>query len=209
MPIKRRKILKILPAVMLPVTGFAELLVTTPKQTSGPFYPDNLPLDRDNDLIIINDNLTPAIGVILHLSGQVYDTKGRAIKNAAVEIWQTDNNGRYIHSRDFNEAGNDRNFQGFGQFLTDTNGEYRFRTIRPVAYGAGFTKRTPHIHFAVHARGYNSLITQMYFADEDNSKDGLWTSLSPAQKPLLTRHPQPLPDTKLNEQAVKFNIILG
>ena len=76
MYIKRRQILKIFPALILPVAGFAEMLEQTPSQTRGPFYPDNLPLDRDNDLIIINDNLTPAIGDILHVSGQVYNTRG-------------------------------------------------------------------------------------------------------------------------------------
>ena len=206
---KRRQIIKFIPAIFLPAAAFAELLVTTPRQTSGPFYPDNLPLDRDNDLIIVNDGLTPAIGDILHLSGQVYDTKGHAIKNAIVEIWQTDSNGRYIHSRDFQENENDKNFQGFGQFQTDSGGHYRFRTIRPVAYGTGFARRTPHIHVAVNATGYSPLVTQLYFSDEDNRHDGLWASLSSNEKSLLTVQPMPVPDSVLNEQTVRFNIILG
>ena len=49
--------------------AFAEELVRTPPQTEGPFYPDKLPLDTDNDLIIVNDSLTPAVGAITHLSG--------------------------------------------------------------------------------------------------------------------------------------------
>src|SRR6187397_1994177 len=73
--------------------AFAEALALTPRQTEGPFYPDHLPLDTDNDLIIVNDNITPAIGEITHLSGRILDAKGEPIRNAVVEIWQVDGNG--------------------------------------------------------------------------------------------------------------------
>src|SRR6185295_20004187 len=91
---------------------FADLL-QTPRQTEGPFYPDHLPLDTDNDLLIVNDGITPAVGEITHLSGRILDAKGRPIRNALVEIWQVDNNGVYLHTRD-THAARDRNFQGFG-----------------------------------------------------------------------------------------------
>ena len=148
----RRQLIKLIPGLVLSPAVFAQLLMQTPKQTQGPFYPDNLPLDKDNDLIIINDSLTPAIGQILNLTGKVLDVKGEGVKNATVEIWQTDANGRYIHSGDYQEGENDSHFQGYGQFLTDSIGQYRFRTIRPVAYGIGFGARSPHIHFAIHAQ---------------------------------------------------------
>src|SRR5713101_1367164 len=77
---------------------FAEQLTLTPRQTEGPFYPDHLPLDTDNDLLIINDSITPAIGEITHLSGRIFDAKGKPIRNALVEIWQVDGNGVYLHS---------------------------------------------------------------------------------------------------------------
>src|SRR5471032_1551981 len=64
--------------------------VKTPAQTEGPFYPDHLPLDTDNDLIIVNDSITPAVGEITHLSGRLLDTKGELIRNATVEIWGVD-----------------------------------------------------------------------------------------------------------------------
>ena len=54
----------------------AETLTLTPRQTEGPFYPDKMPLDTDNDLIIINDSLTPAVGTVAYLSGKVTDIKG-------------------------------------------------------------------------------------------------------------------------------------
>src|SRR5436853_5661539 len=56
--------------------AFAEELVRTPAQTEGPFYPDHLPLDTDNDLIIVSNSLTPAVGEVTHLSGRVLDAKG-------------------------------------------------------------------------------------------------------------------------------------
>src|SRR5438093_2846697 len=80
--------------------AFAEELVRTPRQTEGPFYPDRLPLDTDNDLIIVNDALTPAVGEITHLSERILDAQGRDLRNALVEIWQVDNNGVYLQSRD-------------------------------------------------------------------------------------------------------------
>src|SRR5258706_12274745 len=80
--------------------AFAEELIRTPPQTEGPFYPDHLPLDTDNDLIIVNDALTPAVGEITHLNGRILDSKGQPIRNALVEIWQVDNNGVYLHSGD-------------------------------------------------------------------------------------------------------------
>jgi len=128
---------------------FAEELLRTPAQTEGPFYPDKLPLDTDNDLLVINDNLTPAVGAITYLSGKILDARGNPLKNAAVEIWQCDNNGAYPHSRTANVENKDKNFQGFGRFVTSSSGEYVFRTIKPVPYPG----RTPHVHFKIKLKG--------------------------------------------------------
>ena len=56
--------------------AFAEALTLTPRQTEGPLYPDHLPLDTDNDLLRINDSITPAVGEVTHLSGKILDHKG-------------------------------------------------------------------------------------------------------------------------------------
>src|SRR5438067_2516827 len=75
---------------------FAEELerrTRTPSLTEGPFYPDHLPLDTDNDLLIVNDSLTPAVGDVTHISGKIMDAKGSPLRNATIEIWQVDHSG--------------------------------------------------------------------------------------------------------------------
>src|SRR4029077_13203540 len=86
-------------AAFLTLPGaFANELVRTPKQTEGPFYPDHLPLDTDNDLILVNDSLTPAVGEITHLSGRILDEKGEPVPNALLKIGHVDLNGVYLNS---------------------------------------------------------------------------------------------------------------
>src|SRR3954471_11115346 len=130
-------------------SAFAEELTRTPPQTKGPFYPDKLPLDTDNDLLIVNDNITPAVGEITHLSGRILDARGNPVRNALVEIWQVDGKGVYLHTGDSSKRKRDANFQGFGRFLTGSSGEYYFRTVKPVAYPG----RTPHIHYKIKRAG--------------------------------------------------------
>ena len=146
----------------------------TPAQTSGPFYPNEIPLDDDNDLVQVGKSGTRAKGAITHLSGEVVDTRGRPVANARVEIWQCDANGRYRHPRDGNPAALDPNFQGHGHFQCTADGRYHFRTIRPVAYPG----RTPHIHFAISGPGFEPLVTQMYVAGEpQNNRDFILNSI--------------------------------
>src|SRR5438105_12234349 len=97
----RRRFLKslVVGAASFTVTSaFADELVRTPAQTEGPFYPDKLPLDTDNDLLVINDDITPAVGEVTYLSGRVLDARGGPVRNALVEIWQMDNHGAYLHT---------------------------------------------------------------------------------------------------------------
>ena len=70
---------------------FAEELtrIKTPRQTEGPFYPDRLPLDTDNDLLIVNDSITPAVGDVTHLSGTILDAKGDASKITIQNVFQS------------------------------------------------------------------------------------------------------------------------
>jgi protocatechuate 3,4-dioxygenase beta subunit len=205
----RRRFLKSLglTATWFTVSGaFAEELFRTPSQTEGPFYPDKLPLDTDNDLIIVNDRITPAVGEITHLSGRVLDVKGDPIRNALVEIWQADGQGVYIHTKD-THAAHDSNFQGFGRFLTGSTGEYYFRTIKPVPYPG----RTPHIHYKVKQKSKELLTTQCYIKGHPgNEKDGIWKSLgNEKDRSAVTVDFAQMKNSRMNEWSARFDIILG
>lgn len=186
--------------------AYAEALTATPRQTEGPFYPNKLPLDTDNDLIIVNDAITPAIGEVTHLSGRVLDLSGNPVRNALVEIWQVDGNGRYLHTADRN-AQRDANFQGFGRFLTGSNGEYYFRTVKPVPYPG----RTPHIHFKIKQRGAEEFVTQCYIKGHpQNERDGISRGIrDPKQRAAVEVDFSPLKESKLDELAARFDIVLG
>src|SRR3954452_8184619 len=186
--------------------AFAEELVRTPPQTEGPFYPDHLPLDTDNDLIVVNDSATAALGDITWLNGRVLDARGQPIRNALVEIWQCDNNGAYLHSGTTNKDKADKYFQGFGRFLTGATGEYVFRTIKPVPYPG----RTPHIHFAIKMKGHEKWATQCYIKGfPGNPKDGIWKSLDEKGRDLLSVPFTAIPASRAGELAAKFDIVMG
>jgi protocatechuate 3,4-dioxygenase, beta subunit len=186
--------------------AFAEALSRTPRQTAGPFYPDRLPLDTDNDLVIINDGVTPAVGAITWLSGRILDTSGAPVRDAMVEIWQVDNNGAYLHRSSSNAGRRDGNFQGFGRFLTGSTGEYLFRTIKPVPYDS----RTPHVHFSVQRRGAEAFTTQCYVAGEPrNDRDFILSALDARSRSALIVPFQPIPGSRTGELTARFDIVLA
>jgi protocatechuate 3,4-dioxygenase beta subunit len=187
--------------------AFAEELVRTPRQTEGPFYPDKLPLDTDNDLLIINDSITPAIGEVTHLSGRILDSRGDPIRDATVEIWQVDGNGVYLHSQTNNPDKRDANFQGFGRFLTGSTGEYGFRTVKPVPYPG----RTPHIHVAVKIKGQPKFTTQCYIKGHpQNPRDGILNGVRDAKvRESVIVDFAPIKSSRIGELAARFDIVLG
>jgi protocatechuate 3,4-dioxygenase beta subunit len=195
-------------AALFTVPGaFAEELTRTPAQTEGPFYPDKLPLDTDNDLLVVNNGITPAVGEVTWVSGRILDARGEPVRNALVEIWQCDNGGAYLHSRTGNADKKDKNFQGFGRFLTGSTGEYVFRTIKPVPYPG----RTPHIHYKIKRGGKDLLTTQCYIKGHPgNEKDGIWKSITdPKQRAAITVDFAPLKGSRIAELAAKFDLVLG
>lgn len=195
-------------AALLTTRGvFADELTRTHPQTEGPFYPDRLPLDTDNDLLIINDTLTPAVGEITHLTGRVLGPTGAPVRNAVVEIWQVDGNGAYLHSGTSNREKRDANFQGFGRFLTGSAGEYYFRTVKPVPYPG----RTPHIHVQVKRGDRELLTTQCYIKDHPgNARDGIWGRIPEGlARDSVTVEFAPIAESPLGEFAARFDIVLG
>jgi protocatechuate 3,4-dioxygenase beta subunit len=188
----------------LPLGAQAQARLATPAQTEGPFYPVELPADRDNDLVVVKGAAAPAKGEILLLAGAVVDVTGRPLGGARVEIWQCNAHGRYHHPGDRSGAPEDPGFQGYGEFTTAGDGAYSFRTIRPVPYPG----RTPHIHFKVSAPGARTLVTQMYVAGEPgNARDFLYNSIrDEAARRAVTVALAPAPDGKA--LAGRFEIVL-
>lgn len=187
---------------------FAEQLMQTPAQTEGPFYPNKMPLDTDNDLLVINNSLTPAVGTITHLSGRILDRRGTPIRDAVVEIWQVDNNAAYIHTGSSNQEKRDKNFQGFGRFVTGSTGEYKFRTIKPVPYPG---RLAPHIHFAVKVKGQERFTTQCYIKGyPGNESDMVFKSIRDAKaREALLADFAPMPQSRIGELAAHFDLVLG
>jgi protocatechuate 3,4-dioxygenase beta subunit len=205
---ERRTLLKTLLAGALASTArlaWAQRLVATQRQTEGPFYPDKLPLDQDNNLVNISGHGGSAAGEVTDLTGRVLDLDGKPLRGVTIEIWQVDNNGRYIHTGDAG-PGNDPHFQGFGRFETGQGGEYRFRTIRPVPYPG----RTPHIHVKLSKAGRELLTTQLYVQGHPlNERDGVLRSIrNPAQRAALMAPFLPSKERR-NELAARFDIVLG
>jgi protocatechuate 3,4-dioxygenase beta subunit len=209
-PFSRRGFLGAAGASLLITPGlFAEML-NTPPLTEGPFYPDKLPLDRDNDLIKISDSITPAIGEITHLTGRILDAKGNPLRDTTIEIWQCDAKAVYLHTRDSGSKADqqDKNFQGFGRFVTGSTGEYRFRTIKPVPYPG---RPAPHIHFMI-KKGERELLTSQIFiaGHANNSRDGVFAGLrDPIDRELVQTEFKPMKDSKIGELSASFDIVVG
>ena len=186
----RRRVLRAALALAAgPLLGsrVAAALAPTPDQPLGPFYPQVLPDDRDNDLVQIRGRDAKAQGTVLHLAGRVTDGSGQPVADARVEIWQCDVHGKYLRPADDSAGPRDENFQGYGETRTDAEGNYTFRTIRPVAYAG----RPPHIHFQVTHPRYRKLVTQLYAPGDphggprrwaESSYSSLWVSFTPAPR---------------------------
>lgn len=150
-PVDRRRFFK---SMALASAGFtlpgylAEAITLSPIVTQGPYYPlaDDIPLDKDNDLVQINDNLKIAAGVVSYINGRVLDSGGNPVRGALVELWHADREGDYLYSSGTGRnPACDANFAGFGQFLTGSTGQFKFRTVKAGLYNG----RTRHYHWGV------------------------------------------------------------
>lgn len=185
--------------------ALAQRVMATPAQTEGPFYPDRLPLDQDNDLTRVGGHTASAAGEITDLTGRILDQNGRPLRGVVIEIWQVDHNGHYIHTRDAS-AGNDANFQGFGRFETGEDGAYRFRTIKPVPYPG----RTPHIHVKVRKGERELLTTQLYVQGHPlNDGDGVLRNMRDPQQRASLMVPFLASKEHQGELTARFDIVLG
>lgn len=164
----------------------AETCQLTPGQTKGPFVPDDFPFrepvegfpyiianERDADLTRIGGT-TSASGQALYLRGQIVDESCRPVPGATVYLWQADDHGHYNHSEDPNIQNEpnpavllDPNFQYRGIVVSDRDGRFQFKTIKPKYYPLDPQepnfKRTAHLHVGIMKEGYRNLFTQTYF----------------------------------------------
>lgn len=196
-------------AMLWPRGAYADALTETARTTEGPFYPDRLPIDTDNDLLVLNDALTPSTGRITYFSGRVLSTTGAPVRNAVVEIWQCDAKGSYLHSKG-GGASRDPNFQGYGRVLTGATGEYSFRTIHPVSYAQYGITRAPHIHVAVSRNGRRVITTQVHVqGDPLNANDSVLTRLDAAARATVITAFRPIAGSPLGEVAARWDVVLG
>ncbi|MBA4797754.1 MAG: protocatechuate 3,4-dioxygenase subunit beta [Rhizobiales bacterium] len=140
----------------------------TKSEITGPVFGHSMLGELDNDLI--HNFAKPgesAIGERIIVHGRVLDERGRPVPGALIEFWQANAGGRYRHKKESYLAPLDPNFGGCGRTVTDENGYYAFRTIKPGPYpwpNGVNDWRPAHIHFSIFGHGFSQrLITQMYF----------------------------------------------
>ena len=188
-------------------------LAPTPTQTAGPFRPDPPPLERDADLTLVQGAKARAEGQVIQVTGRVLDVDGKPIRGAAIELWQANARGRYAHPRDVNPAPLDPNFQGYARVVTDDQGRYRFKTIKPGAYPMNPMNpdavRTPHIHFDI-AGKRTHLGTQRYFPGEAlNAGDRIFSALGANGASTIATRLPPTSDLVAGELLFGWDIVLG
>ncbi len=211
--LSRREILKmsavIAGSAVALSTRFADAaaLPRTPGQVLGPFYPLK-EFTQGTDLTRVPGRSGRATGQVLNVVGRVLNVSGEPVRNAKIEVWQANSYGRYTHPGDTNPAPLDPNFEGSAVLTTDSQGRYRFTTIKPAAYPAGPNLIRPaHIHFQVSGK-QDRLVTQMYFeGDPYNDKDPLLNSAA-RKELLITKLQAPSPEFEPESKTAIFDIIV-
>jgi protocatechuate 3,4-dioxygenase beta subunit len=134
-------------------------------ELTGPVYGHESVLPTDSDLT--KQHAGEPLGERIIVTGRVMDEDGRPIPDTLIEVWQANASGRYIHVVDQHPAPLDPNFSGGGRCVTDSDGRYRFVTIKPGAYpwrNHPNAWRPAHIHMSLFGPSFlTRLVTQMYF----------------------------------------------
>jgi protocatechuate 3,4-dioxygenase, beta subunit len=187
---------------MLPST-----LPRTPDQILGPFYPLNCRPDLTGNLAHIA-GAGEARGQLIYVVGRVRTCSGQPVSAARIEIWHANADGRYRHPSDIKPVPLDPNFEGFATLVTDAEGRYRLRTVKPGRYQTPDGEvRPPHIHFVVQGR-FDRLVTQLYFAGEPENLTDRWLQSAPRPELLIAILEDPPPDLESNARVATFNIAL-
>lgn len=197
----RRTILIVACIALTPCATRAISDAPTPRDMRGPYYPDLLPVDQDEDLTRIRGRTDSSRGKILEISGHVRKPDGSPVSGVRIEIWQADANGRYLHSRDRTPGKRDPAFQGFGFSVSDAEGRFRFTTVHPKAYG----NRPPHIHARLVKDEREILVTQLYFPGQ-TGEPGIspaWRAAREAGQTLKMN-----PASSLERSSANFDFVL-
>lgn len=143
-------------------------LENTISEITGPVFGQDILGEHDNDLTVnFAKPGETAIGPRIIVHGRILDEEGRGVKGALLEVWQANAGGRYRHKNEGYIAPLDPNFGGCGRTITNDEGRYSLRTVKPGPYpwpNGPNDWRPAHIHFSVFGHGFaQRLITQMYF----------------------------------------------
>jgi len=174
-------------------------LRATTSQTIGPYLRIGL------EWMVIED-LAPAgvAGAREAIEGRLIDGDGKAVNDAAVELWQANSHGKYASPEDLQHKPIERGFRGYGRSLTDQEGRFRFRTIKPGPVpGPDGTFQAPHLNVTIFMRGLlKQLVTRMYFPDDPaNTQDPVLALVPASRRPTLIAR-------RKGNDLLEWNVIL-
>lgn len=143
-------------------------------------------------------------GQRVRVGGRVLDAESKPVNDAAVELWQANSHGKYASPEDPQEKPLDPGFRGYGRSLTDDEGMFGFRTIKPGRVpGPEGRLQAPHLVITIFMRGLlKQLVTRMYFPDEPSNADDPILNLVPPERraSLVAR--------KAGDGALEWNVCL-
>ncbi|MGA2097538.1 MAG: protocatechuate 3,4-dioxygenase subunit alpha [Candidatus Acidiferrum sp.] len=176
-------------------------LVATTSQTVGPFF--QIGFER-----LYRDTLAgpEVVGEHVEISGRILDGDGKSVPDGIIEIWQANSHGKYAHPDDPQDKPVENGFTGYGRVATDSDGRFRFSTIKPGRVpGPDGRLQAPHLAVSVFTRGLlRRLITRIYFpSEESNEEDSVLNLVGPERRGTLVAS-----KIEGRDGALEWNVVL-
>ncbi len=173
----------------------------TPSQTVGPYL--HIGLDWLNTTELAGPGVA---GERILIEGRLLDAEGQVVPDGLIEIWQANAHGKYAHADDARDLPADAGFLGFGRCPTDTEGRFRFSTIKPGSVpGPDGRPQAPHIMVNVFARGLlQQLTTRLYFPQDDHAGDPVLAAVPAERRATLVARAVPE-----HPGTLEWNVVLG